>query len=598
MLQPVSPKNDLSPKRDMDQLQSRITFGVLAPFTIPVFRMIWLANLFANLGTWSQSVAAAWVVTEAQASAVVVAMIQVAASVPLVLLSILSGVLADNYDRRKIMLVGLSIEFGGAAFLCVTAFLKVLDPYLLIAAILWITLGSALVVPAWQAAVGEQVPRRLLGHAVILNSINFNTARAVGPALGGVMLSYFGASWVFLFNCCTYVALIVVLWRWHRDVPKRVLPPEHMLEGVMAAMRFTRNSSVTRLVMLRSFLFGLSASAIWALLPLLARQQPNADARVYGMMLGALGIGAIAGGILSGQMRKLLGSSRLISVAGVLSGLVLLTLGTASRLWILYLALVMGGIGWISAVATYNTSVQMLVPDWVKARALALYQTALFGGLAAGSFMWGHFAENQGVQMTLSMAGVMMLVFAAMLYSPAGLPELGPLGGSAGTARAESKPEPSGQPSFEFDPSRGAVMVTIDYRIPAERTRDFVRAVGELRRLRLRNGAERWSMYRDVDDKALWQEVLIVDNWLQHLRILDRLTIDDKHILDTVVCMHSDNGRPPVVHHGVSYESAARIEMSETATTGFTFSRRRLKPVVIAEAVQENSVAKSSVGGY
>lgn len=551
MLHSVSPKHDL-PLQNAPEPGS----GVFAPFSIAAFRLIWICNLFANLGTWAQSVAAAWVVTEAHASPLTVAMIQVAAALPLVLLSILSGVLADNHDRRRIMLVGLSLELSGAALVTLLAFLGSLDPRLLILSILWLSLGSSITIPAWQAAVSEQVPARLVGDAVLLNSVNYNVARALGPAIGGLLLSLTGAPWVFLFNCLCYAALIWAIWQWRRDVPRRSLPPEHLLEGVVAALRFTQYSSVTRLVMLRSAVFGLSASAVWALLPLLAHRNPEGSASVYGYMLGALGLGAIVGSTLVGRLRRRLGSSRLISLGGASLGLVLLVLGGADSLWLLFPALVIGGASWIAAVASYNTAVQILVPDWVKARALALYQTSLYGGLAAGSLFWGHLAESLGVQGALLGAGALLLVSVALLYNSR-LPELDP----GGIVHAPA-PQP-GQPSFAFDEQRGAVLVSIEYRIPAERTRDFIRAAKPLRRLRLRNGAERWSLFRDVGDQECWQELFLVDNWIGHLRMLDRMTLEDKALVDNVAALHAGE-TPPRVRHGVSYESGSYEAPPET----------------------------------
>ncbi|MBM7059475.1 MFS transporter [Pseudomonas sp. UL073] len=548
MLQSVSPRNDLPPEPSASEASAPPTAkGVLAPFAIAAFRIIWIANLFANLGTWAQSVAAAWVVTAAHASPLMVAMIQVASALPLVLLSIVSGVLADNHDRRKIMLVGLVFEMSGAIFLTAIAFLGYLDPVLLIISILWITIGSSITIPAWQAAVGEQVPAPLVGNAVLLNSVNYNVARAVGPALGGLLLSAIGPAWVFLFNTLCYLGLIWAIWQWRRPVPEHQLPPEHIFEGVIAALRFTQYSSVTRLVMLRSAAFGLSASAIWALLPLLAHRNPDGNASVYGYMLGALGIGAIIGSALVNKLRQQVGTSRLISFSGATLALMMMVTGTVDSLWVLFAALLISGSCWIAALASYNSAVQILVPDWVKARALALYQTALYGGLAVGSFLWGHLAETMGVKGALLAAGCLMLASAILLYNSR-LPELD----ASNIAHAPATRP--GEPTFVFNPERGAVLVTIEYRIPAERTREFVKAVKALRRLRLRNGAERWALYRDVGDQELWQEILVVDNWLQHLRMLDRLTIADKTILDNVICLHQGDA-PPRVRHGVSYES-------------------------------------------
>ncbi|WP_457808933.1 MFS transporter [Kushneria sp. EE4] len=547
MLQPVSRQSDLTLEKTALPPRPE-NLSTWAPLSIPAFRIIWIANLFANLGVWAQSVAAAWVVTSAHGSPVMVAMIQVAAAAPLVLMSIVTGVIADNYDRRKVMLFGLFIEVLGGVFITVIAFMGLLTPTLLIASILCVSVGGAITTPAWQAAVNEQVPRHLVSSAVLLNSVNYNAARAIGPAIGGMLLAALGPAWIFLLNVLCFCTLIWALWRWRRDVPKKSLPPERLWEGVKAAIYFTQYSSVTRLIMLRSFIFGISASAIWALLPLLAHDHPGGGASLYGYMLGGLGVGAIAASMLVNRARRRLGSSRLISVAAMVLGGVMLILGAVNALWAIFPALILGGSCWIAAVASYNSSVQILVPDWVKARALALYQTALYAGLTMGSFLWGNMAEGLGTQTALLMAGGLLLVSALVLL-PSRLPALD---SDSLMVAPEARTE---APDFEFDPARGSVMVTIEYRIEADQVRDFARAVRPLRRLRLRNGAKRWSLYRDIEARDLWQEVFLVPNWLQHLRMQDRQTMADRAIIERVAAMHV-GPEPPRMRHGVSYRTA------------------------------------------
>lgn len=521
--------------------------GLLGPLKYRAYRAIWIANLFANLGIWAQSVASAWVVTEQHASPLMVAMIQVASAVPLVLLSIVAGVLADNYDRRKLMLVGMGIQtIGGVAITAIAEFAS-LTPEWLILSILGISLGSALLTPAWQAAVNEQVPRSEVASAVLLNSVNYNVARALGPALGGIMLGFCAPKWVFLVNSACSLVLMYAVWHWRRDIPVRTLPPEKITEGVKAALQFTHYSTVTRIVMLRSFTFGICASAIWALLPLLAEQNPDGSAALYGYMLGTLGIGAIVGSVAVDRLRQRIGTGRLISVAGAACAAMLMILGTTDNLICVFGALLLSGSCWIAAVSTYNAAVQLLVPDWVKARALALYQTSLYGGLALGSFLWGHMASSMTVQGALLASGILMIVCAAILYQSK-LPSL-----DANDMLHVSSPT-SDTPAISFDPKHGSVMVTIEYNIPEERTHEFIRAMRRQRKLRLRNGAERWWLYRDTQERVLWQEVFLVRNWLQHLRMQDRMTLADKHILDTVLAFH-DGVESPCIRLSVSYKS-------------------------------------------
>jgi MFS family permease len=411
MLQSTTPQVDAAPHPPQERES-----GILAPLRVAVFRNIWVANLLGNLGTWAQSVAVAWVITAAHAGPIMVAMVQVASAAPLVVLSIATGVLADNYDKRMIMLVGQVVEMTGAIFLTVVAFLGYLDPTALILAVLWISLGSAITVPAWQSAVGEQVPRNMVSSAVLLNGVNYNVARAVGPALGGLMLSVIAPSWVFLVNTLSYIGLLAALWQWRHVLPERALPPEGIREGVVAAMRFTWNSTVTRLAMLRSFMFGFGASVIWALLPLVARERPGGSAALYGYMLGTLGVGAICGSVVVPRLRKWLGSSHLISAAAGLLSVMLVLLAYVPSLEVVLPALAVAGACWIAALTEYNANVQILVPDWVKGRALALYQTALYAGLAIGSFLWGHLAETMSVSGAIFTAAVVMAVSTFLLY--------------------------------------------------------------------------------------------------------------------------------------------------------------------------------------
>ena len=521
--------------------------SILAPMGVAAFRNIWAGNLLTNLGMWAQSVAVAWVIAAAHAGPIMVAMVQVAATAPLVVLLIAAGVLADNYDKRTIMLVGQVVEMSGAIFLTVLAFSGYLDPTALILAVLWISIGGAITEPAWQAAVGEQVPRNMVSSAVLLNGVNYNAARAVGPALGGLMLSVLAPSWVFLVGSLSYIGLLAGLWRWRHTVPQRTLPPEGIREGVVAAIRFTWNSTVTRLAMLRSFMFGFSASVIWALLPLVARERHDGSAALYGYMLGTLGLGAILGSVLVPRLRQWLGSSRLISAAGAVLAIALVLLAYAGPLEVLLPALGVAGACWITALTEYNANVQILVPDWVKGRALALYQTALYAGLAIGSFLWGHLAETMGVSGAILCAAIVSAVSVLLLYH-----SQFPRVDSEGMTLAMGGKVVA--PIVAFDHEQGDVVMSIEYVIPRERADEFVLLALSLRHLRLRNGGRYWGMFRDIHDGEIWREVLLVESWLQHLRMLDRMTVADKALIDQVRALHRGTA-PPRVQVGVTYES-------------------------------------------
>jgi MFS family permease len=528
--------------------------GILAPMGVAVFRNIWTGNLLTNLGAWALSVAVAWVIAAAHAGPIMVAMVQVASAAPLVVLSIATGVLADNYDKRKIMLVGQVVEMSGAIFLTVVAFLGYLDPTALILAVLWISLGSAITGPAWQSAVGEQVPRNMVSSAVLLNGVNYNVARAVGPALGGLMLSVLAPSWVFLVGTLSYIGLLAALWQWRHAAPRRTLPPEGIREGVVAAMRFTWNSTVTRVAMLRSFMFGFAASVIWALLPLVARGRHDGSAALYGYMLATLGVGAILGSVFVPRLRKWLGTSRLISAAGAVLSVALVLLAYAGSLLVLLPALGVAGACWIVALTEYNANVQILVPDWVKGRALALYETALYAGLAIGSFLWGHLAESMGVPGAILSAAIVLAVSVLLLYHSQ-FPQVDAAGMSLATGGKAVVP------LLAFDHEQGHVAMAIEYVIPRERAGEFVALALSLRHLRLRNGGRYWGMFRDIHDEEIWHEVLLIESWLQHLRMLDRMTVADKALIDQVRALHRGD-EPPRFLAGVTYESIMAEEVS------------------------------------
>src|SRR6201991_2674082 len=521
--------------------------SILAPMGVPAFRTIWVGNLLTNLGMWAQSVAVAWVIAAAHAGPIMVAMVQVASTAPLVVLLIAPGVLADNYDKRKIMLVGQIVEMSGAIFLTVLAFLGYLDPTALVLAVLWISIGGAITEPAWQAAVGEQVPRHMVSSAVLLNGVNYNVARAVGPALGGLMLGMLAPSWVFLVGTLSYIGLLVGLWRWRHVTPPRTLPPEGIREGVVAAMRFTWNSTVTRLAMLRSFMFGFVASVIWALLPLVASERRDGSAALYGYMLGTLGVGAILGSVVVARLRQWMGSSRLISAAGAVLSVTLLLLAYAGPLEVLLPALAVAGACWIAALTEYSANVQILVPDWVKGRALALYQTALYAGLAIGSFLWGHLAETMGVSGAILSAAIVAAVSVVLLYHSQ-FPEVDAADMSMVAGFKLQAP------IIAFDHEQGDVVVSIEYIITQERVAEFIALTLSLRHLRLRNGGRYWGLFRDIHDKNVWREVFVVESWLQHLRMRDRLTVADKNLIDHVRALHQGPA-PPRIQVGVTYES-------------------------------------------
>jgi MFS family permease len=556
MHQAAGAKDDLRVERASEPAPSRILLPFVEALAFPVFRLVWFTGLFANLGDWAQSVAAAWVLTVTVASPLLIALIQVATALPLVLLSLPTGALADIYDRRKMILAGEGCCILGGIALTVLSLLDMLGPFGLIGLTLLIAIGYALEGPAWQAAVGDMVPKHAVASAVLLNSVNYNVARALGPALGGLLLAWLGAPWVFLISTVSFTGLAVAIWRWGYRPVRSVLPPETMREALTAGLRFARHSLVTRRVATRSFIFGFCASSVWALLPLLALERLGEDALGYGILLGALGIGAVGGGFLVQPARDWLGTSWLISTSAFTFALVLVVLGTVHIIGIVVPVLVLGGVAWIAVVSTYNTAVQLLVPDWVKARAMAIYQMALYGGLAVGSVVWGAVAESVGIGATLAASGVALLVGATWALRLR-IPDITLIDQRAAPVRRLELP------ASPVDPHRDAVMVVVEYRIGPEQERDFIKATVRLRQVRLRNGASRWSLFRDAADRLKWSEIYFVDSWYEHLRLLARLTVADRELIDSVGRLHQ-GPPPPAVRHAVSWRKRSRVSRKKS----------------------------------
>ncbi len=551
MQQAVGAKDDLRVERAAEPAPSGLLLPFVEALAHPVFRLVWLTGLFANLGDWAQSVAAAWELTVTEASPFLIALIQVATAVPLVLLSLPTGALADIYDRRKMILAGEACCVVGGLGLTLLGFLGLLEPVGLIGLTFLIAIGYALEGPAWQAAVGDMVPKPAVASAVLLNSINYNVARALGPAIGGFLLAWLGAPWVFLIATASFAGLLAAIWSWKWRPARTALPPETLRGAVTAGLRFARHSLVTRRVATRSFIFGFCASSVWALLPLLALDRLGTDAIGYGVLLGALGIGAVCGGFVVHPAREWLGTSWLISTSAFVFAAVLLVLGTVHITAVIIPVLFLGGIAWIAVVSTYNTAVQLLVPDWVKARAMAIYQMALYGGLALGSVVWGAVAESVGVAATLAASGI-ALVVGALWALRLRIPDIALIDLRPGPPRKVDLPAPP------IDPRRDAVMVVIEYRIGPEQERDFVRTTTRLREVRLRNGASRWSLFRDAADRLKWSEIYFVDSWYEHLRLLARLTAADRELIDRVGRLHQ-GPPPPAVRHAISWRRRRRM---------------------------------------
>ncbi|WP_374444045.1 MFS transporter [Stella sp.] len=511
----------------------------LGPFQSPVFRAVWFASLASNFGGLIQSVGASWMMTHI-GTVEMVALVQASVTLPLMLLSLPAGALADNVDRRVVMLCAQGFMLLMSLALSITAWLGLITPWVLLSFTFLIGCGAALNGPAWQASVGEMVPRRDLAGAVALNSMGYNLARSVGPAVGGAIVAAAGAAAAFTINAFTYTGLIAVLWRWRSPAVARVLPREGLRVAMGAGLRYVAMSGRIGSVLVRAVLFGFAASAVQALMPLVARDLIGGGPLTYGLLLGAFGAGAVGGALASTRLRSRLSNETITRWSCAGFGLATLALAFSTSLWASMVALAVTGAGWVLALSTFNVTVQMSAPRWVMARALALYQVAAFGGMALGSWLWGIGAGMEGLTATLAVAAVLQILCVLIGLR---LPLPATSGLNLDLVNRWSEPDLA----VAIQPRSGPIVVTIEYVIDEGDIDEFLAAMADRRRIRRRDGARHWTLMRDLADPRLWVERYHTPTWIDYVRHNQRMTQADIAVTDHVRALHRGDG-PPRVH--------------------------------------------------
>lgn len=519
--------------------------SALGPFRYPVFRSVWLASMGSNFGGLIQSVGAAWLMTSLAASAELVALVQASVTLPIVLLSLLSGALADSFDRRLVMLAAQCFMLVFSVLLAVMTWEGLVTPWLLLLFTFLIGCGTALNAPAWQASVGDMVAHEDLPSAVALNSMGFNIARSLGPAIGGAIVAVAGAAAAFALNALSYVGLIVVLARWRPERPAEAFPREGLGAAMRAGLRYVAMSPGLRAVLLRALVFGMGVSAVPALLPLVARELVDGGPLTYGLLLGAFGAGAVVGALSSTRLRARLSTEALVRVAALFFALASVVTGFSRSLALTLLVLPLAGAGWVLALSSFNVTVQMSTPRWVVARCLSLYQMATFGGMAGGSWLWGSLAEHGGLPVAfVGAAGVLLGCAALGIVRPLTDVE----GRDLGPWRQWNAP-PTAVP---VEGRTGPVVIAIDWRISETDQLEFLELMAERRRIRRRDGAHGWVLLRDVEDSNLWVERYHAPTWLDYVRLNNRITRDDAELFER---LRQLNDGPPKVHRMIEREA-------------------------------------------
>ncbi|GGS69354.1 MFS transporter [Streptomyces griseoviridis] len=511
-----------------------------APLAARVFRALWIAQLVSNTGTWMQTVGAQWLLVGHSAS--LVTLVQTASSLPVVLLALPSGVLADRYDRRTVLVAAQCAMLAVSGTLAVLAFMDALTPGTLLVLTFLLGCGSALMGPAWQAVQPELVPRTQLAQAAALGAVNVNLARAVGPAVGGALVAAAGAGWVFAFNALSFLGIAAVLLLWHRPTTPRPPGGEGLLAAAQAARRYVAHAPGVRRVLLRTALFIPGGAALWSLLPLVARDTLRLGSGGYGLLLGVVGLGAVAGAFTLPVLRRRLGANGTLAAGSVVFALVLAVLATTHAPWLAALALLPAGLAWIGVLSTLNAAVQQRLPGWVRARGLAVYLVVFQGGQALTAPLWGALADALGLPAAL-------LIGAGLLLAGALSVRRWPLRGTDGIDPSPSDHWPEPPLVFEPGPADGPVLVSVTYRVAPEHWGAFTRRMRRVARSRHRTGALSWGLYQDGSDLGRFVETYLVASWAEHLaQHHTRVTVTDRRSEEAARALLVEGTAPEVTH--------------------------------------------------
>jgi MFS family permease len=515
------------------------------PFTHPVFASIWTATVVSNIGGWMYSAASGWLMTSLNATPRVVALVQVATTLPMFLLALPAGALADTVDRRRYLLFLETFILLVSTAFAVLVSRDLITPVLLLLFVFLVEAGSAATSPAWQSVVPQLVPRKDLPSAIALNSVGVNVSRAVGPALGGAITASFGIAAPFWANAFSNVGVIGALFRWRSRPSPSKLPAERFFGAIRTGLRYARHNSQLRATMLRAVAFYLFASCYWALLPLVSRGQLKGGATLYGLLLGAIGASAVIGALALPYLRPKLGPDRLAAAGTIGTAVALILFGFARAPIVAFAACLLAGSCWIAVLATMNVSAQMALPNWVRGRGLASYSTVVFGALTIGSAVWGEVASWFGLPLAHYLAAAGALLFIPITWR-------WKLHAGAGS---DLSPSSHWAPPTVVEPvahDAGPVLVTVEYHIAPSSRAQFLNAMHLLSSERKRDGAYRWGIFEDVAEAGRFVETFLLDSWLEHLHQHERVTNADRVLQERIRHLLA---REPVVTHMVAARS-------------------------------------------
>ena len=532
----ITSGKELDPGADFPRLAS-----AWSPLRESVFRALWIATVVSNIGTWMQDVGESWLMTTLTPSPVLVALVETAGSLPVVLVALPAGALADVVDRRRLLLVMQSWMFIAASAMGILALMGHMTP----SRLLWLTfilgIGSAMSSPIWQAITPELVSHSDLPAAITLGGVGVNIARAIGPALGGLIVAASGPWAVFLLNAASFIGIMIVVYRWEPAPRKSKLPPEDIFGAMRAGTRYLRHSPELQTVLIRSGVFVVCASALWALLPQQARRHLGLGSFGYGLLLGCIGFGALVGAWLLPKVRERLSTNQSVAAGTVAFALATMSLAYVHSFAVLAVTLAGGGIAWIVVLSSLNVSAQTVTPSWVRARVMAVYLLVFMGGLAAGSAVWGFVAARAGVSAALLFAAIGLVIgpFATWRFR---------LADSENLSLTPSLHWPEPVVLIDAEATEGPAVTLVEYRIDPNRAEQFLQAMKEMKRIRQRDGAIRWNLLRDTADPERYIESFVTESWAEHLRQHERVTAEDREVEQRAEAFNV-GPRPPKITH-------------------------------------------------
>jgi MFS family permease len=523
-----------------------------APLRHPIFRALFIAQLASNIGTLMQNVGSAWLMGDLGASPFLIALVPTASMLPVLLVGLPGGALADIFDRRRLLIGGQLWMLACAAALAIVTFLDVVTPASLLALTFGLGLGSALTFPAFQAIQPDLVPAKEFRQAFALGTFTFNVGRAVGPAIGGLVVAIAGPGWVFLLNAASFLAIVAVLVWWRRPAAVSNSPAETFSGAMRAGLRYAIHAPSLRVVLNRTALFTFPAAALQALLPVVARGRLHLSSGGYGVLLGCFGIGAAGAAVIRPRLDERFQHDQLVFGSSVTLAATLVVEGSIRTTWLIGIAMFIGGLAWSTALTSTGVSAFAALPEWVRARGMGLYMLILSGAVAIGSAVWGALAESTLTGAHLIAAGA--LVGGALLGRRWQLRTI---------ASLDLRMVPSEDPNVTIvpHPTDGPVLVTVVYEVPGDDVHEFADAMRLVETHRRRTGAYRWGLFRDLADPDQFIETFVVESWGEHLRQHRRTTVNADRFLDPVrrylhhdvvvthyLSVYSDAGQSQVGH--------------------------------------------------